>query len=71
LKQDGVENLTAMQEVVKRLSQAGSVEEALRIQMAFVHSQLNVWGRQATNLAPLYTKAAEGAAKERAGVKKP
>jgi hypothetical protein len=52
------------------LSQAGSLEEALRIQMAFVHSQLNVWGRQATDLASLYTKAAEDAAKERAGVKK-
>ena len=71
LKQDGVENLTAMQEVVKRLSQAGSLEEALRIQMAFVHSQLNVWGRQANDLASLYTKAAEDTAKERAGVKKP
>jgi hypothetical protein len=70
LKQDGVENLTAMQEVVKRLSQAGSLEEALRIQMAFVHSQLNVWGRQANDLASLYTKAAEDTAKERAGVKK-
>jgi hypothetical protein len=59
-----------MQEVVKRLSQAGSLEEALRIQMAFVHSQLNVWGRQATDLASLYTKAAEDAAKERTGVMK-
>ena len=49
LKQDGVENLTAVQEVVKRLSQAGSFEEALRIQTAFVHSQLNVWpGKQRT-----------------------
>jgi hypothetical protein len=70
LKQDGLENLTAMQEVAKRLSQAGSPEEALRIQMAFVHSQLNVWGRQATELASLYTKAAEDAAKERASGKK-
>jgi len=70
LKQDGVENLTAVQEVVKRLSQAGSFEEALRIQTAFVHSQLNVWGRQATNLASLYTKATEDAAKERSGASK-
>jgi hypothetical protein len=54
LKQDGLENLTAMQEVVKRLSQVGSLEEALRIQMAFVHSQLNVWGRQATHLAIIH-----------------
>jgi hypothetical protein len=67
LKQDGVENITAMQEVVQRLSKAGSLEEAFRIQMAFVHSQLNVWGRQATDLASLYTKAAEDAAKDRGG----
>jgi hypothetical protein len=51
LKQDGVENITAMQEVVQRLSKAESIEEAFRIQMAFVHSQLNVWGKQATDLA--------------------
>ena len=71
LKHDGVENLSAMQEVVKRLSKAGSFEEALRIQMAFVHSQLNVWGRQATDLASLYTKATEDAAKgQRSGGKK-
>jgi hypothetical protein len=38
--------------------------------MAFVHSQLNVWGRQAMDLSSLYTKAAEDAAKERAGGKK-
>src|SRR5262245_12058831 len=44
-----------------------SLEEALRIQMAFVHSQLNVWRRQATDLASLYTKAVEDAAKERSG----
>ena len=31
LKEDGVENLTAVQEALKRLSQAGSFEEALRI----------------------------------------
>src|SRR5215831_9172078 len=67
LKHDGVENLTAMQEVVNRLSKAGSLEEALRIQMAFVHSQLNVWGKQATDLASLYTKAVKDAAKERSG----
>jgi hypothetical protein len=29
---------------------AGSFTSRCRIQMAFVHSQLNVWGRQATNL---------------------
>ena len=62
LKHDGVENLSAIQEVVKRLSKAGSFEEALRIQMAFVHSQLDVWGKQATDLASLYTKALQRSA---------
>jgi hypothetical protein len=40
LKDQGVENINALQEVVKRLSQAESFEEALRIQTAFIHSQL-------------------------------
>src|SRR6476469_3489889 len=34
-------NLTAFQELAKRLSTAGSLEEALQIQTAFMHSQLN------------------------------
>jgi hypothetical protein len=59
-----------MHEVVKRLSKARNFEEALRIQMAFVHSQLNVWGRQATDLASLYTKATKDAAKKPSGGKK-
>jgi hypothetical protein len=56
-----------MQEVVQRLSKAGSLEEAFRIQMAFVHSQLNVWGKQATDLVSLYTKAAGDVGKDRGG----
>ena len=50
LKDQGVENINALQEVVKRLSQAESFEEALRIQTAFIHSQLNLLGKQATSL---------------------
>jgi hypothetical protein len=38
-------NITAFQELVKRLSTAGSFEEALRIQTAFMHSQLNRLGK--------------------------
>jgi hypothetical protein len=55
LKDQGVENINALQEVVKRLSQAESFEEALRIQTAFIHSQLNLLGKQATNLGEAYT----------------
>jgi hypothetical protein len=57
LKEQGVENINALQEVVKRLSQAGSFEEALRIQTAFIHSQLNALGKQATSLGEAYTRA--------------
>jgi hypothetical protein len=57
LKDQGVENINALQEVVKRLSQAESFEEALRIQTAFIHSQLNALGKQATSLGEAYRGA--------------
>jgi hypothetical protein len=46
-KEESLLNVTAFQELVKRLSAAGSLEEALRIQAAFMHSQLNRLGKQA------------------------
>jgi hypothetical protein len=58
LRDQSVQNITAMHELVKRLSQAKDFEEALRIQTAFMHSQLNVLGKQATSLVEAYTKAA-------------
>ena len=57
-------NLTAFQELVKRLSTAGSLEEALRIQTAFMHSQLNRLGKQATSFGATYTKTADNADKK-------
>ena len=42
LKDQGVENINALQEVVKRLSQAESFEEALRIQTAFILSLIHI-----------------------------
>jgi hypothetical protein len=54
LKDQGVEHINALQEVVKRLSQAESFEEAL-LQTAFIHSQLNLLGKQATSLGEAYT----------------
>ena len=56
LKDQGVENISALQEVVKRLSQAENFEEALQIQTAFIHSQLNLLGKQATSLGEAYTR---------------
>lgn len=63
MKEQGVENITAFQEVVKRLSTAESLEEALRVQTAFIHSQLNVFAKQAMTLTEAYTRAAEDAQK--------
>ena len=53
----------AMHELVKRLSQAKDFEEALRIQTAFMHSQLNALGKQAASLGEAYTKEASGGVK--------
>ena len=60
LKDQSVQNITAMHELVKRLSQAKDFEEALRIQTAFMHSQLNALGKQAASLGKAYTKEASG-----------
>jgi hypothetical protein len=56
LKDQGVQNITAMHELVKRLSQAKDFQEALRIQTAFMHLQLNALGRQATSLGEAIRK---------------
>jgi hypothetical protein len=61
LKDQSVQNITAMHELVKRLSQAKDFEEALRIQTAFMHSQLNVLGKQAARLGEAYKKTAADA----------
>ena len=63
LKDQSVQNITAMHELVKRLSQAKDFEEALRIQTAFMHSQLNALGKQAASLGEAYTKEAAGGVK--------
>ena len=61
LKDQCVQSIAAVHELVKRLSQAKNFEEALRIQTAFMHSQLNALGKQATSLGEAYTKAAADA----------
>ena len=64
-KEESLLNVTAFQELVKRLSTAGSFEEALRIQAAFMHSQLNRLGKQTTSFGAAYTKTADNAEKKR------
>ena len=56
LKDQATENITAVHELVKKLSQAKDFEEALRIQNEFMHAQLSAFGEQATSLAEAYTK---------------
>jgi hypothetical protein len=43
---------------------ASSFEEVLRIQMAFMHSQLNRLGKQTTSFGAAHTKAADNADKK-------
>jgi hypothetical protein len=64
LKDQSVQNITAVQELDKRLSQAKDFEEVLRIQTEFMHSQLNALGKQATSLGEAYTKAASDVVKK-------
>ena len=63
LKDQSVQYITAVHELVKRLSQAKDFEEVLRIQTAFMHSQLNALGKQAASLGEAYTKEAAGGVK--------
>ena len=63
-KEESLFNLTAFQELVKRLSMASSFEEVLRIQMAFMHSQLNWLGMQTTGFGAAFRKTAEDADKK-------
>ena len=63
-KEQSLLNLAAFQELVKRLSTAGSFEEALRIQMAFMHSQLNRLGKQTTGVGAAFRRTAEDADKK-------
>jgi hypothetical protein len=63
-KEESLLNVTAFQELLKRLSAAGSFEEALRIQAAFMHSQLNRLGKQTTSFGSANTKASDKADKK-------
>ena len=64
-KEESLLNISAFQELVKRLSTAGSFEEALQIQTAFMHSQLNRLGKQTTSFGAAYTKPADHTDKKR------
>ena len=65
LKDQSVQNVTAVHDLVKRLSQAKDFEEALRIQTEFIQSQFQAFGEQMRSVGEVYSK--EGAS----GVKVP
>ena len=61
LKNQGVQNVTAVHKLAKKLSKAKDFEEALRMQTEFMQSQLNSVGKQAISLGEAYRKAAANA----------
>jgi hypothetical protein len=63
-KEESLLNVTALQELVARLSAASSLEEALNIQTAFMHSQLNRLSKQAANAGTVYTKMTDPVVKK-------
>jgi hypothetical protein len=63
LKSQAEQNITAVHELVKKLSQAKDFQEALRIQSEFMQAQLSSFGEHATSLGQAYAKAASDASK--------
>ena len=63
LKDQSVQNIIAVRELVKKLSQAKNFEEAFRIQTEFMQSQLHAFGEQIKSLGEAYTKEAAGGVK--------
>jgi hypothetical protein len=60
LKSHAEQNVTALHEYVKKLSEAKTVQDAIRIQTEFVQTQFSAFGEQAKDLAETYSKAVEG-----------
>ena len=59
MKAEGVENLAAVQALAKRLSEAKDFQEALAIQTAFIHSQLNVFAKRALSVGQTFAEPEE------------
>ena len=63
LKRNAEQNVAALQEYVTKLSQATTVQDAVRVQTEFVQTQFNAFSEQAKELMETYTKAAESTIK--------
>ncbi len=64
MKEEGVENITAVQALVKRLSEAKDFQEALAVQTAFIHSQLNVFAKRVVNVSEVPVSAPQDTTKK-------
>jgi hypothetical protein len=64
MKEEGVENITAVQALVKRLSEAKDFQEALAVQTAFIHSQLNVFAKRVVNVSEVPMSAPQDTTKK-------
>jgi hypothetical protein len=56
LKDQSVQNVTAVHDLVRRLSQAKDFEEALRTQTEFIQSQFQAFGERMRSLSEGYSK---------------
>lgn len=63
LKSHAEQNVSAVQEYVTKLSQAKTIQDAVRIQTEFVQTQFAAFGEQAKDLLQTYSKEAEKAIK--------
>jgi phasin len=63
LKGYAEQNITALHEFVRKLSEAKDVQDAIRIQTEFMQTQVNAFGDQARDLGETSIKAAAGAMK--------
>ena len=60
VKASAEQNISATQEYVRELTYAKDIQDILRIQTAFVRSQLEAFGEQAKYLGDAYIKAVSG-----------
>jgi len=57
------QNIAATQEHVRKLTQAKDIQDAIRIQIEFVQSQMGSYMGQVKNLGESYSKSVAGAVK--------
>jgi hypothetical protein len=59
LKSHAEQNVTALHEYVTKLSEAKTVQDAIRIQTEFVQTQFTAFSEQTKDLVETYSKAVE------------